>query len=719
MIFCCMLTAINVDNPIQINNPATIFTHDLYSGKVINYEDKIIALNFYSIEEFSIQPNGHLEKIGHFEIGRMVTNLSINEDRLYFIEFSTTYPKLHIYDLNHSPMEHITTIDLIISQAPSEVFFSTKHIMVSDYNRRRTILLNKITFEIDGYVEGLYGGYIGIIGQTLINFHFRTSDGYMVVMFSNIDDDYNIVDISEIITPGFKAPINDVQYLEHNVIISTENGFLNIDYSDMNNPFVFSHIFQELGFNAAHYANNRIYAYDAYGNLKVYNQNTNGVLTQLFLDNIGLEFGNRNLYYVEPYLYVNSSYNLRVYDTANDFQIVDRYGSFGFYPSICYTDDNIYYIDKSYETNMHKVYSVLDNSLICTISYPLIDYHFGPGYFGIVGNRLYILLAENDSRYFNIYKIENQQTILLKSIYVSPTINTAFSMISDRVIFSTAIPFEQYVYKLVDDDLEFITTFDGIIQNYESTLPKDFLLNRQGNKLLVRDINDVRNILFETTLSPIVGQGPMHYFNENHFIFTNNDTRINYVFSLNIADETVDLIGQFYCGERITIFNEIISAPSDFHGITDFYTIINNRLVHLQSESFKRHITLSYLFPELGKMVHIGSAGIVTYDIDYTKSNTDKPVFSASELIYNYPNPFNPFTTIYYDIVTAGDVAINIFNLRGQRVKTLVDEYHQIGKYNVDWNGTDDNGRKVSSGVYFYQMRVGDFVQTRRMVMLK
>ena len=109
---------------------------------------------------------------------------------------------------------------------------------------------------------------------------------------------------------------------------------------------------------------------------------------------------------------------------------------------------------------------------------------------------------------------------------------------------------------------------------------------------------------------------------------------------------------------------------------------------------------------------------IVSFNMDEIDSNElDLPIITA--LGGNYPNPFNPVTTISYDIAKDGDVVINIFNIRGQRVKTLVDEYHQIGRYVVDWNGTDDNGRNVSSGVYFYQMKTGTYTSTRRMVMLK
>jgi hypothetical protein len=95
-------------------------------------------------------------------------------------------------------------------------------------------------------------------------------------------------------------------------------------------------------------------------------------------------------------------------------------------------------------------------------------------------------------------------------------------------------------------------------------------------------------------------------------------------------------------------------------------------------------------------------------------------VFAISQ---NYPNPFNPQTTICYDIPEREGkdvlVKINIYNVRGQQVKTLVDCVKEPGSYKVQWNGKDKRGDRVSSGIYFYKIKAGDFISTRRMVLLK
>jgi len=88
-------------------------------------------------------------------------------------------------------------------------------------------------------------------------------------------------------------------------------------------------------------------------------------------------------------------------------------------------------------------------------------------------------------------------------------------------------------------------------------------------------------------------------------------------------------------------------------------------------------------------------------------------------LLQNYPNPFNPSTTIRFAIPSAGRVQMTVYNIIGQRVKTLVDEDRAAGEYVVEWNGNDENGRPVASGIYFYRLKSGSFDQTHKMTLLK
>ena len=89
------------------------------------------------------------------------------------------------------------------------------------------------------------------------------------------------------------------------------------------------------------------------------------------------------------------------------------------------------------------------------------------------------------------------------------------------------------------------------------------------------------------------------------------------------------------------------------------------------------------------------------------------------QLGQNYPNPFNPFTRISYSVPVAGNIRINIYNVLGQRIRTLLNVEHIPGNYEIEWNGLDSDRKQVASGVYFYEMKSDQFVARKKMLFLR
>ncbi|MBK7702876.1 MAG: T9SS type A sorting domain-containing protein [bacterium] len=96
----------------------------------------------------------------------------------------------------------------------------------------------------------------------------------------------------------------------------------------------------------------------------------------------------------------------------------------------------------------------------------------------------------------------------------------------------------------------------------------------------------------------------------------------------------------------------------------------------------------------------------------------DVPKF-ANRLNANAPNPFNPRTKIDYEVGSAGRVTLRVFDVRGKAVRLLVDRELDAGRYRLTWDGTDDRGRRLASGVYFCRMEAANFVQIIRMALIK
>ena len=106
---------------------------------------------------------------------------------------------------------------------------------------------------------------------------------------------------------------------------------------------------------------------------------------------------------------------------------------------------------------------------------------------------------------------------------------------------------------------------------------------------------------------------------------------------------------------------------------------------------------------------------------DFVEKNTNgvPMVPLGYSLEQNYPNPFNPSTTIQYSLAHSAHVEMDVFNVLGQKVRTLFVGDEKIGTYTVVWDGSNDYGAKVSSGVYFYRIRTGEFSATKKLVLVK
>ena len=118
--------------------------------------------------------------------------------------------------------------------------------------------------------------------------------------------------------------------------------------------------------------------------------------------------------------------------------------------------------------------------------------------------------------------------------------------------------------------------------------------------------------------------------------------------------------------------------------------------------------------------VHADTVEVLPTGVRWIEGSTEEDSRPTSfSISQNYPNPFNPVTEFKLSLPRASHTKVEVFNILGQKVKTLVDEDMRAGSYAVDWDGKDETGAEVSSGVYFYWVRAGDFSDVRKMVLLR
>ena len=195
-----------------------------------------------------------------------------------------------------------------------------------------------------------------------------------------------------------------------------------------------------------------------------------------------------------------------------------------------------------------------------------------------------------------------------------------------------------------------------------------------------------------------------------------NVTRIYYMFkeasdfnqdisSWDISN-TSDLMEMFY---RATNFNQDIS-DWDISNVTNM--------------SYMFHETYNNLSNENKCLIHTAFNSNSAWNYDWAESCEMSVSISSSIpndfiIHQNYPNPFNPTTTLRYDIPKDGLVNITVYDMLGNKINQLVNEVQNSGYKSVQWNATNYQGEPVSAGVYLYKIQAGNFVDTKKMILLK
>jgi hypothetical protein len=110
--------------------------------------------------------------------------------------------------------------------------------------------------------------------------------------------------------------------------------------------------------------------------------------------------------------------------------------------------------------------------------------------------------------------------------------------------------------------------------------------------------------------------------------------------------------------------------------------------------------------------------------LDWVSSDFTKPGGAVGEPVIfalqeNYPNPFNPETSVAFDVPTASTVVIQVYNVLGQTVKTITDKWYEPGRHQVSWDGRDEDNCVVASGIYLVKMMAGSFTDSKKMILLR
>lgn len=147
---------------------------------------------------------------------------------------------------------------------------------------------------------------------------------------------------------------------------------------------------------------------------------------------------------------------------------------------------------------------------------------------------------------------------------------------------------------------------------------------------------------------------------------------------------------------------KILNRPDLVQGIWNYNLLIEDRSNGVHNPAYAMALLQA-------------SIAAITTSVEKTDAN----IPGSFVLGQNYPNPFNPTTRITFSLPQRANVRLDVSDMLGKQVATLLNDSREAGNWNVDWNGLDRNGRHVASGVYFYRLEAGSFSSVKKMVMLK
>ena len=305
------------------------------------------------------------------------------------------------------------------------------------------------------------------------------------------------------------------------------------------------------------------------------------------------------------------------------------------------------------------------------------------------------------------------------SVYYLPSMEDFFLHCSNfsYVYNSTKAPGSRVDYSSISVDGHLLNPYSS----YTVTVPDGvvpFLNQIPGFQINNLQITDY--FMYTVVKDFMVSHSPVSYFTEGRVI--------------DLALLSDPLKGTLALSSVVDLYFE--NGSIDNHGIANsLKSQLNEIYSYLRAEDFEEALGslkafTNHVKAQSGKHISAGATQKLLYLADILKQTILSSSLAQAHqgkkerpdncgLLQNYPNPFNPQTEIAYTLPEGSNVKLEIYNVLGQKVKVLVDEYQSAGTKKVIWDGRNENGEKVSSGIYFYRLDAGNYVQTKKMSLMK
>ncbi|MDO9578651.1 MAG: FlgD immunoglobulin-like domain containing protein [Candidatus Cloacimonadales bacterium] len=685
------------------------------TGSVI-YEEMLYVNTWCSIESFNILSDGQLDLFGILEIKGVIRTIQLDEeDQMLYIHYSGY--------TDDSPdwidAYKIINCELVFSFSSGDLpeFWSYKDIIypVGDYvvliqpdfapcYNKQTQALEPITYpyqDIIGAYDNILIDYNEVAQK--LNFYQIEDINNPVLLYQY---DYEMIEDWRGLVRNFD---------DNHCLLVDRSQVLVFDVEDLQNityettwQFNFT-ISNEILKEPLELSNNRIYFGSAFGDNFIYNVSD---YTSPVLINSWFEEDYDALSYCifdNNWLYrTMGNHGIWKYELNN--MPTTQYEEYGHSFPLLSTE---YFDGSIYKNDFQYVYKVNTETQVEEIIYE-ISLGVGWSYY----KHENLLIIENGDIFTRYCTIINLNTNQVANQF--PLVMDLYIVQNGRMFFQNNNLIE--VYEINDDyELEFLTTIEVGTNNRLTKYDDERIWISYGERdFLFNSITLQIDHDFEDFFSPGSSRFaiPRKY---DHRLIIGDFTNETRLYDISNIDNPIlldtktgehfyyyfvldDYILETYAEEPVCIYNKFDDSFTDPIQVYDFNTLILDLKI---DEERNRILTSSYYY-------------FKSYLYELTGNGIEiVPEFSAN--LSNYPNPFNPETTISFSLTTESteNTELVVYNIKGQKVKQLINEQLPTGQYSVVWDGTNEMGKPVASGVYYYQLKTGSKIIQNKALLLK
>jgi|GEM_PF-3715768 len=757
LILILVMTIFNLSAFISdLSFEETIYRTETYEAYFHIHNNRLYVDARYSLEEYEINDDGSLELISYYfkDLHDKIAGASIVlGDTLIFIDYYWTDGTLNgsaggdivhtikSIDISVSPMQLINAFEFAYNEylsafeANDDYLFLKFTESASNFN---SVVLDRRTLEIVTEIEtGYYFSvrdnllFVNIVNwdlqtsydniydisnihdpqlisvltydNTWINGNFITNDKRIFndnLMFV-LHEQYlvNVVDLSDIYNPAIISTIDDFEiqnalftnlvfWNDYIIITNWHNNMWVYDISDIYNPEFVNYlpVFKPTNSKGTIIVNNDdLYYANGESNMIHYDLNMLPEFYKVGEYGVGGTIHPHFTDFCYPYFIFAAIDRLMYFDVRNDLEVHLLYSNELGYTSITHSDSLIFVNIRTEEGSSLLLYYFDDYGI------EFID-TVDPGFTfmsQVYWQDPYLIIRPSNINNYYIYSVQEDYSLSL--VHTLPTTTSSF--------------FVQRTQNSYDDYL-FIAR---LLNNY-------YQVNIYHNEPPFEQYSVFSFQDFPPNTLPIL------YSYDRFILVRNHQSHVDfnlysYQFPNIIEDHLHYEMADF---GLYRVIPEGIFCSYPFTGVSGFYELTDNDIILRYLYDFPTDAHNIAVVEEEQTIYVAGGSGIFRYSYQpVSVEDIYEPIPQQITLYQNYPNPFNPDTVIEYHIDTPGNVCLEVFNIAGRKVATLEDGYREAGQHLVKWDGKNEKGVRMGSGVYLYRLSFDNRSETRKMILLK